>query len=462
MKDIKRHIIWIAPLLAMNIIFWMIFNDWSFQSAFTVGVASLCALWWIFEPIPIPITSLIPLALFPIFGVLTGDQIARAYGDPLIILLMGGAMLSKAMEISDAHKRIAISMIRLFGGHNPKTLVFGFMLASASLSMWVSNTATTLMLIPVVFAVLQNSRLEENNANLAVALLLGIAYAASIGGLGTPIGSPPNVIFLKVYSDAVGTEPSFFQWMMWGLPVVLMMVPISCLWLTRKLPNRSEISIPKLGDWTSYEKRVLTIFALTALLWITLREPFGGWTTWFSLSGANYASVALFSIILMFLIPNGKGGRLLDWHSASNIQWGVLLLFAGGLAIAKAFEVTGVSNEIGESLSIVTKLSIILTVLIIATCVTFLTEITSNTATTALLMPILAATALGSGIDPVVLMLPAALSASCAFMLPVATAPNAIVFGTDKIKVSKMVAEGFALNLFGIFVITTVVFIWVN
>jgi len=366
------------------------------------------------------------------------------------------------MEISDAHKRIAISMIRLFGGHNPKTLVFGFMLASASLSMWVSNTATTLMLIPVVFAVLQNSRLEGNNANLAVALLLGIAYAASIGGLGTPIGSPPNVIFLKVYSDTVGTEPSFFQWMMWGLPVVLMMVPISCLWLTRKLPNRSEISIPKLGDWTSYERRVLTIFALTALFWITLREPFGGWTTWFSLSGANYASVALFSIILMFLIPNGKGGRLLDWHSASNIQWGVLLLFAGGLAIAKAFEVTGVSNEIGESLSIVTKLSIILTVLIIATCVTFLTEITSNTATTALLMPILAATALGSGIDPVVLMLPAALSASCAFMLPVATAPNAIVFGTDKIKVSKMVAEGFALNLFGIFVITTVVFIWVN
>ena len=158
---------------------------------------------------------MIPLALFPIFGVLTGDQIARAYGDPLIILLMGGAMLSKAMEISDAHKRIAISMIRLFGGHNPKTLVFGFMLASASLSMWVSNTATTLMLIPVVFAVLQNSRLEGNNANLAVALLLGIAYAASIGGLGTPIGSPPNVIFLKEYSDAVGTEPSFFQWMMW-------------------------------------------------------------------------------------------------------------------------------------------------------------------------------------------------------------------------------------------------------
>ena len=163
------------------------------------------------------------------------------------------------------------------------------------------------MLIPVVFAVLQNSRLEGNNANLAVALLLGIAYAASIGGLGTPIGSPPNVIFLKVYSDAVGTEPSFFQWMMWGLPVVLMMVPISCLWLTRKLPNRSEISIPKLGDWTSYERRVLTIFALTALFWITLREPFGGWTTWFSLSGANYASVALFSIILMFLIPNGRG-----------------------------------------------------------------------------------------------------------------------------------------------------------
>ncbi len=462
MKNFKKNILWIAPVIAIFVMALMIANNWNFLSAFTIGITIICALWWIFEPIPIPVTSLIPLGAFPISGVLSGEQVASAYGNPLILLLMGGAMLSKAMERSGAHKRLAISMIRLFGGDNPKTLVLGFMVASAFLSMWVSNTATTLMLIPVIFAVLENSNLQKNNSNLAVALLLGVAYAASIGGLGTPIGSPPNVIFLKIYGDTVGAEPSFLQWMLWGLPVVLIMIPISCVWLTRNLPSSGEISIPKTGLWSSYEKRVLVTFAITALLWITLREPFGGWTTWFSLKGANYSSIALLAIVAMFIVPNGAEGKLLDWKAASDIQWGVLLLFAGGLAIAKSFETTGISFAIGESLSGVTKFSIILVVFITSICVTFLTEITSNTATTALLMPILAATAIGSEIDPMILMLPAALSASCAFMLPVATAPNAIVFGTEKIKVIRMVKEGFVLNLIGILVISSVVMFWLN
>ena len=221
-------------------------------------------------------------------------------------------------------------------------------------------------------------------------------------------------------------------------------------------------NIPQVGLWRSEERRVLIIFALTALAWITLREPFGGWSGWLGVPSANYAAVALTAVVLMFVIPNGSGGKLLDWESASSIHWGVLLLFAGGIAIAKAFEVTGISEAIGASLSGVTRLSIIVLIASVALAVTFLTEITSNTATTTLLMPILAAAGLGAGFDPALLMLPAALSASCAFMLPVATAPNAIVFGTGKITVEEMVREGFALNLIGAAVITLVVYSWLG
>jgi sodium-dependent dicarboxylate transporter 2/3/5 len=248
--------------------------------------------------------------------------------------------------------------------------------------------------------------------------------------------------------------------MLWALPVVLIMIPLAGIWITRNLSRGEPLLIPKVGAWRSEEIRVLTLFSLTALAWITLREPFGGWSSWFNVPSANYAAVALTSVVLMFVLPNGKGGKLLDWQSASSIHWGVLLLFAGGIAIAKAFAVTGISDAIGQSLSGVTRLSIIAIIAIVALAVTFLTEITSNTATTTLLMPILAAASLGAGFEPATLMLPAALSASCAFMLPVATAPNAIVFGTGKMTVEQMVREGFALNLIGVAVITTVVYLW--
>jgi sodium-dependent dicarboxylate transporter 2/3/5 len=326
--------------------------------------------------------------------------------------------------------------------------------------MWVSNTATTLMLLPVAYAVLESADSPALANKLAVPLFLGIAYSASIGGLGTPIGSPPNVVFLKIYAEATGVAIGFGQWMLWAVPVVLLMVPAAGIWMTRNLDRGTPLSIPQVGDWRSEESRVLVIFGLTALAWITLREPFGGWSLLFDLPSANYAAVALTSVVLMFVLPNGHGGKLLDWESASTIHWGVLLLFAGGIAIAKAFAVTGISEAIGQSLSAVTRLSIIAIVAIVALSVTFLTEITSNTATTTLLMPILAAASLGAGIEPALLMLPAALSASCAFMLPVATAPNAIVFGTGKIGVQQMVREGFALNLIAAAVITAVVFLW--
>jgi len=458
---IKSLSLWLAPIVAALVTLLMLSSGWPREGALTAGLTTLCALWWIFEPIPIPATSLIPLGVFPLLGILDGKQVAQAYGDPLIILLMGGAMLSKAMEKSGAHRRLALYMVNLFGGDNQRRLVLGFMVASAMLSMWVSNTATTLMLLPIAYAVLDSAD-EDGARKLAVPLFLGIAYAASIGGLGTPIGSPPNIIFLKIYGEATGSIPSFSQWMLWGLPVVVLLLPLAGLWITRHLGQTARLNIPQSGAWRSDEARVMIVFILTALAWITLREPFGGWTTWLGVPTANYAAVALTSVVAMFVLPNGRGGRLLDWESASTIHWGVLLLFAGGIAIAKAFTVTGISQAIGESLSGVTRLSIILLIAVVALAVTFLTEITSNTATTTLLMPILAAASLGAGFDPALLMLPAALSASCAFMLPVATAPNAIVFGTGQVTVQQMVREGFALNLMAAVTITAVVYFWLG
>ena len=461
-SQIKQFMLWIAPLGGACVSALMLSYGWAIEAALTAGLTLLCALWWIFEPIPIPATSMIPLGVMPLLGILDGKQVAQAYGDPLIILLMGGAMLSKAMEKSGAHRRIALGLVNLFGGENQSRLVFGFMVASAALSMWVSNTATTLMLLPVAYAVIDSVENSAESQKLAIALFLGIAYSASIGGLGTPIGSPPNVIFLKVYAETTGSMPSFSQWMAWALPVVVIMIPVAGLWMTRHLKNGTPLKIPKVGVWRDEEIRVLIIFGLTALAWITLREPFGGWTTWFGVPSANYAAVALTAVVLMFVIPNGSGGKLLDWESASTIHWGVLLLFAGGIAIAKAFAITGISTAIGDALSGVTRLSIIVVIAVVAMAVTFLTEITSNTATTALLMPILAAASLGAGFEPALLMLPAALSASCAFMLPVATGPNAIVFGTGKITVEQMVREGLVLNLIGILVITAVVYFWLG
>ena len=461
-RALKQHMLWIGPLVGMIIALTMLRYSWPIEGALTGGLTALCALWWIFEPIPIPATSMIPLGVMPLVGILDGKQVAQAYGDPLIILLMGGAMLSKAMEKSGAHRRVALAMVNLFGGDSLRSLVFGFMVASAVLSMWVSNTATTLMLLPVAYAVLDSIQHPDDRGKLAVPLFLGIAYSASIGGLGTPIGSPPNVIFLKVYAETTGTMPSFIQWMTWALPVVMVMIPVAGLWLTRHLTSNQSVEIPEVGQWRQEEFRVLLIFGLTALAWITLREPFGGWSSWLGVPSANYAAVALTAVIIMFVVPNGKGGKLLDWDSASNIHWGVLLLFAGGIAIAKAFAITGISSAIGESLSSVTRLSVIVIIAAVALAVTFLTEITSNTATTALLMPILAAASLGAGFEPALLMLPAALSASCAFMLPVATAPNAIVFGTGRVTVEQMVREGLILNLIGVLVITSVVYYWLG
>ena len=444
--------LWAGPALASAVAALMLRAGMEPDAAITGMVAVWCVVWWVFEPVPIPITSLLPLAILPLLGVLTSKEVAQAYGSPLILLLLGGFILSRAMEHSGAHRRIALGMVRLFGAHSDRRLVFGFMAAAALLSMWISNTATTLMLLPVALAVLEKAEGEQ----LAVPLLLGIAYAASTGGIATPIGTPPNLVFMQVYENSTGQTVSFSQWMSWGLPVVLLLVPVIGLWLTRNLRGSSGVQVPAQGRWRSPEKRVFMVFALTALAWVTRTEPFGGWSGALGLTGANDASVALLAVVLMFVIPDGENGRLLTWERAVTIPWGVLLLFSGGICLAAGFVNSGLSQMLGEWLASMNYLPLWCLMGLICLVVTFLTETTSNTASTTLLMPILAAAALAADMEPMTLMVPAAMTASCAFMLPVATAPNSVIYGSGRVTVRRMAREGFALNLAAVLVVTTV------
>ncbi len=452
----KNWILIVCPVLFTAIGLLLFWAGFSSAIAWTAGITLLVAAWWITEPISIPATSLIPLAVFPVVGVLTPEQVAGAYGNKLILLMLGGFMLSAAMERSGAHRRIALGMVNLFGGKSARRLVFGFMAASAVLSMWISNAATTLMLLPIVLAVVA----QTENAKLHLSLLLGVAYAASVGGIGTPIGTPPNIIFMGIYEESFG-ELGFVEWMSWVMPIVLIMLPIVGIWLTRGLSNIEPIELPKVGTWRPEEIRTLTIFAITAVLWMTRTQPFGGWTalveqTSLSTSYANDASVALLGVLALFLTPNGKGEKLLDWKTAEKIPWGILILFAGGLCIATAFKSSGLSEQLGTILAGLGHLPTILLIASICLGVTFLTEVTSNTATTTLLLPILLTAAIAAEVDPKIFMVPATISASFAFMLPVATPPNAIVFGSEKFSVRDMAREGLVLNLIGCVVVSVV------
>ncbi|MED5315143.1 MAG: SLC13 family permease, partial [Pseudomonadota bacterium] len=299
----------------------------------TAVVAWLCMLWWIFEPLPIPVTSLLPIAVFPISGVLTPEQVGASVGSPLIILLLGGFLLSRGMESTGAHHRIALSVVNLVGGHKPRRLVLGFMIAGALLSMWISNTASILMLMPVGLAVLASC---SDRNSLAAPLLLGLAWSCSIGGLGTPIGTPPNLILVQVYEENTAQTISFGQWMSWGIPVVLTLLPLAWWWVTRAVPRELDIQLPAVGPWRSAERRVLVVFGLTAVACITRAEPFGGWQTWLDLPAANDASVALLAVVALFVVRDDQGEPLIDWAKASQIPWGVLLLFGGGICLARA------------------------------------------------------------------------------------------------------------------------------
>ncbi len=417
--------------------------------AWTAGITLFTAVLWITEAIPIPATSLIPFFAFPLAGVLSHKEAASSLGSHVILLLMGAFMLSKGIEKSEVHRRFALYMIRVTGGESATRLVLAFMITAALLSMWISNSATTLMLLPIALAVIQPIK----DKRVTAAILLGTAYAASVGGVGTPIGTPPNIIFMSVYQEHTGREINFLEWMKTGLPIVLISIPIMAIWLTRGLGKLESFELPKVGAWQPQEKRVLWVFATVALAWVS--RPF--WTEALQLKTVGDSTIALAGVVAMFLVPSGvKDQKLLDWQSANNIPWGMLLLFAGGICIAKAFTASGLSQEIGGFLSGLSEFPIALLILIICLFVTFLTEITSNTATATLLMPILAVTGSSMGIDPALLMIPAAISASCAFMLPVATAPNAIIYGTDKFTIRTMAKEGLMLNVLVAFVVAGV------
>ncbi len=408
----------------------------------TIAITALTAFWWVTEALPIPATSLVPFAVFPLAGVLDQRQAAAALGSYVIVLLMASFMLSKALEKSGVHERLALYMINLVGTSG-RRLVIGFMLAAALLSMWISNTATTLMLATMALAILARA----DNPKLAAPLLLGIAYAASLGGTATLIGTPPNLIFADAYFKATGEEFSFVRWMTIGVPIVALGVPVMALWLTRSMGGVKAPALADPGPWRVDERRTLMVFALAIAMWVTRAEPFGGWTGALAITGAGDSTVAVLAVIIMFLVPDGKGGALLDWKTAGDIPWGMLLLFAGGICIASAFRASGLDLLIGEQLGGLAGAPVFLMILGLCLSVTFMTELTSNTATANLLMPLLAAVAVGTGLEPELLMIPAVISSSCAFMLPVATAPNAIIYGTGRVSIARMAREGAILNV---------------
>jgi len=435
--------LWLGPLIGLlSYYFSLNIGGFTEPAAITAGVTVLTVIWWVSEALPIPVTSIVPFALLPLFGVLTHQEASSALGSHVILLLMGAFMLSKSLERSGVHKRLAILMVNTIGSHSKKRLVFGFMIATAVLSMWISNTATILIMLPIALAVLS----QVSEKSLKVALILGIAYAASVGGIGTLIGTPPNVIFAGIYEAQSGREFSFLRWMMVGIPCVIIAIPLISLWLTRHLKGPLNVDLPVLGKWEVQELRTLAVFGMAVLAWVTRNEPFGGWSDVLGITTAGDSTVALAAVVLMFIVPDGRGERLLDWKTAVNIPWGMLLLFAGGIALAKAFTASGLSQIIGDGLSGFSEYPLLITLLLLCLSVTYLTEIISNTATATLLMPILYLVALNYGVDPAVLMMPAAMAASCAFMLPVATAPNAIAYGTGEIEIRDMVKEGAVLS----------------
>ena len=464
-----------GPLLAVLVYFASVAGELSQPAAACAAVAIVCAVWWIFEAYDIAVVGLVPFVALPVLGIADHNQVAAGYGHSMILLLLGGSLLSIAMERSGAHRRVALWMIHLVGGGSAggqsgggsgRKLVLGFMLATAGLSMWISNSATTLMMLPIAVAVLSQCREDR----LRVPLLLGIAYAASVGGMSTPIGTPPNVIFISVLQSRFEAEMSFAGWMSYGLPVTAIMLPIIWWWLTRRLPASLDVDVAPRGRIRSAEIRVMAIFVATALLWVFRTGPAGGWRMWMP-GGPDVvgdATVALAAAVVLFVCPDGEksmesegksGGRLLRWSDAAKVPWGILIMFGGGLALATGFEESGLSAAIGGQLVGLVDVPGWLLVLCVCLLVTFLTEITSSTATAMLLLPIVAEVSVAAGLPPEQLMIPATISCSCAFMLPVATAPNVIVFGAGGVRTSDMARNGLVLNVVGVIVVTTMVLV---
>ena len=438
-----NHLI-LGPCLAMLLFGFMRSSGIDYSPSITASITLLTAWWWATEALPIPATSLIPFAAFPLFGVMSHKQSAAGLGSHVILLLMGGFIMAKALEKTGAHERFAMLILRLVGSKSNKQLILAFMLAAAILSMWVSNTATCLMLMPIALA----SLAQINNPKMVIPLILAIAYACSLGGIATLIGTPTNVIFAGIYEEVFAREFGFLSWLKIGLPITVIAIPVAWLWLTRNVAGKCQVNLPPRQAWSVDQKRVVRVFGLIVLLWIFRSEPFGGWTGLLGVPQVGDSSIALLGAALMFMVRSKDGGGLLDWPTAATIPWGVLLMFGAGITIAKAFFESGLAEIIGVLLTgVIGSLPIFVLILMICLLITFMTELNSNVATTTLAIPILAAAATASNLPPELLMIPATISASCAFMLPVATAPNAIAYATEQVTVKQMMREGFGLNL---------------
>lgn len=457
----------------------LIAEDGSMPDAWiTLALLLLMAIWWVTEAVPIPVTSLLPLVVLPVFGVSSISVAAAPYMHPIVVLLMGGFIFAKAIENCGLHERIALHVVKRAGG-SLVGLIGGFMLAAAMLSMWISNSATSIMMMPIALSVA--AAIEKggdgSNHQFTYALLLSIAYACSIGGLGTPIGTPTNLIVMGYLNEQANQSISFSQWMMLGLPVVLLLLPLAWFTLTKwafKMPDiksdsgQSEVldRLMKLGRMTQYEWRTLSVFVLIASMWVFRRplnniEIQSGDTSVMPFAGLTDHTIAIIAVILCFIVPAGgkyssKGQKLLNWNIAEQIPWGVLLLFGGGMSLALAISSTGLSAYIGGGLEVFASYPTPLLILFIAATVLALTEVTSNVATASALMPVLGALALETGLPLEVMAAPLALAASCAFMLPMATGPNAVVFATDKVNLITMAKAGFRLNLIAVVVIVLV------
>jgi len=442
------------------------------------ATASLMAAWWIFESVPLSVTSLVPLILFPVTGALSSSSAAAQYMNTTIFLFIGGFVIAIAMEKWNLHKRIALSVI-LFFGSNPSKIILGFMTASGFISMWISNTATCLMVLPIGLSIIYKVEKEfgkERSANFSKALMIAIAYSCTIGGIATLIGTPPNLIFLRMYKITFPEYPlmKFGEWMLFGVPIAIVMMFLAWLVLTKivfrldknlildkKIIREEKI---KLGEMTFEEKAVMTIFIMTSFLWIfrsdldlgILKIP--GWSNLFSTASfIEDSTVAITMALILFLIPCGSAGDkkkfILEQDDILKIPWDIVLLFGGGFALAEGFVQSGLSKLIGHEFLMLKNIPPLALVAVICIIVVFSSELTSNTAQTTIMLPLLASLAKEIDVNPLMIMVPATFSVSLAFMLPVGTPPNAIVFGSQRLKVWDMVKAGFILNIVGIIVI---------
>jgi sodium-dependent dicarboxylate transporter 2/3/5 len=449
------------------------------------ATTALMATLWICETLPLAVTALIPLIAFPFMKIVSAQSIATSYAAPEIFLFMGGFFIAIAMQRWNLHRRIALGIVCIFGCHGHR-IILGFMIASAFISMWVSNTATTMMMLPIALAVV--TTLEEHGGaaapgfgNFKTALMLSIAYASSIGGIGTLIGTPPNLVFAAqvraLFPEA--PEVSFVRWMAVGVPFAFLFIPIAWIVLTRVAFRGARIDFgdageavkcarDALGPISRGEKIVLAVFVATVLGWLTRGNLTIGSVTlkgWESLGGlgryVHDSTIAVAAAIALFAIPVDwkRGIFVLDWKAAKEIPWGILILFGGGIALGKGFLDSGLASRIAGGMALFAGAPVIVLIVVSALIVTFLTEITSNTAIATIFLPILAATAVGLQVHPFLLMIPAAISASCAFMLPVATPPNAIVFASGSIPMTAMVRIGLIMNLIGVVLVVLIMYL---